>query len=63
MSGGHLIKRWRIRFQNGFAIECYRRYKPTRLADSWAKVELPFGRFYGAYTIECQGLFDKQLVG
>jgi len=38
------VKRWHIHFTNGLAIECRRRYKPTRLAAS-------FSRLYGSYTI------------
>lgn len=51
---------WRIRFQNGFEIECYRVRKPTRLADSWAKEETASGP-YGTYTIEDHGLFNRKI--
>ncbi len=61
MTGNQLTKRWRIEFQNGFVIECYSQRKPTRLANSWAKEELPGGSFYGSYTIAYQGLFNKQI--
>lgn len=62
MITSQVTRRWRIEFQNGFVIECYRQYKPTRLADSWAKEQLLDGSLYGKYTIACQGLFNKQIV-
>jgi hypothetical protein len=62
MSSSQLTKRWHIEYKNGFAIECYRQRKPTRLADSWAKAENPDGSPYGDYTITYHGLFNKQIT-
>jgi superfamily II DNA or RNA helicase len=57
-----LIKKWRIAYNNGFMIECYRQRKPTQLANSWATAENPDGSAYGDYTIEYCGTFNKQIL-
>jgi len=62
MATNQVTKRWRIEYKNGFAIECYRQQKPTRLADSWAKEKNLDGSLFGEYAIVYQGLFNKQIV-
>jgi len=57
-----LTTRWLIQYKNGFAIDCYRERKPTRLADSWSKERNSDGSFYGEYTILSRGLFNKQIM-
>ena len=55
-----LVTRWHIHFSNGYAIECYRRHEPVRLADSFSQKQAPDGSTYGDYIIIEGGLFNGQ---
>jgi hypothetical protein len=57
-----LVRRWHIQFENGYAIECYRRHRPVRLASAFSQKKAANGSVYGDYTIIEGGLFNKQVI-
>ena len=57
-----LTRKWRITFENGFIIECFRERKPTRLAESWSRSCTEDAVPYGSYTIAEHGLFNKGIL-